>query len=97
MGADDLPRGYRRTRHPAQPAPPEAVQSHRALADAIMGADQLARLQAEASMMAPAPDPEDLLAAWAREYYRSADIWWLYKIGLYVAEDLRLLGKVDGI
>jgi hypothetical protein len=95
--SNENPRGYRRKRHPSQPPEPEAVQSRRALADSIMGADQIARIQHDASLMSIPPDPEDLLAAWAREFYRSQDTWWLYKIGLYVAEDLKLLGKVEGI
>jgi hypothetical protein len=84
--------GYRRQRHdnPAQDPPRSTI------ADSILGADRLARIEHDASLMSSPPAPEDLLAMWAREYYRSGDIWHLYRIGLYVAEDLKLLGKADG-
>lgn len=92
---EKYPHGYRRRRNtdPPLPDPPKVDD----LRETLLGSDQLARLVREAAALAPLPEPEDLLVMWARAYYEDPETraHFIYQIGLYVAEDLRLNGRLD--
>lgn len=84
--------GYRVDRNPEYPLPkPPDVLS---IQDTILGSDAVARIVQEAARLAPAPSPEILLVMWARQYYAGGGDVFVYQIGLYVAEDLRLNGRL---
>jgi hypothetical protein len=79
-----------------RPAHDPPVRSPKlALTDFLRGDDPLARIEAEHAA-GPWSTQEDLVRFWAQQWYWSGDVEWLRRIGLWVAEDLKLKGKVKG-
>jgi hypothetical protein len=68
-----------------------------ALRDFIKGDDQLASIEKEWGAGGAWSGPEDLLAFWAQQWYWGGDERYLLQIGLWMAEDLKLRGKVRGL
>ena len=67
-----------------------------ALTDFLRGDDPLARIRQEHARGGPRATGEDLLIFWAQQWYWGGDDQYLRQMGLWMAEDLRLKGKVRG-
>ena len=91
------PHGWRRKRLPPSSMAEQltGLHPHNALSQTILRADAIARITEQAAGQAPLPDPEDLLVMWAEQYYAGAGDFFIWQIGFYVAEDLRLNEKLD--
>ena len=91
---------WRRRMHFEEPGyRTERLKPKLALTEFLSGSDQLADIEEEARAQSPKPiSPEELLIQWAKQYYWSGGKngeRFLHIIGLWVAEDLKLRGKLS--
>ena len=83
---------WRRGSSPTTPVTSPKV----ALTDFLRGDDQLARIEKEWGAGGHST-PESLLTFWAQQWYWGGDERYLLQMGLWMAEDLKMRGKVKGL